>query len=213
MCGITRREDAAVAAEAGADALGFVLTPSPRRVTAEVVREIVRELPPHVLRVGVFVDEGPAEIARAAAAADVDRVQVHGDPDPILRDLLGARFVRAFRVHDENVLEAIRDSGENTFLLDAWSPDAPGGTGLTFDWSVARRAREWGRVILAGGLHAENVGRAIRDALPFGVDVSSGVEEEPGRKSAERIRAFVKAVRDADREISAAEAAEEGADR
>jgi phosphoribosylanthranilate isomerase len=212
MCGITRREDAELAAGAGVDALGFVLTPSPRRVTPEVVREIVRELPPQVLRFGVFVDEGPAEIARAAAAADIDRVQVHGDQDPVLRDLFGARLVRAFRVLDDDVLDAIRDSGESTFLLDTWSQDAPGGTGRTFDWGVARRAREWGRVILAGGLHAENVGQAIREARPFGVDVSSGIEEEPGRKSAERIRAFVSAVREADRAISVAPA-EEGTDR
>jgi len=121
--------------------------------------------------------------------------------------------VRAFRVRDAEVLSAIRDAGEATFLLDAWSGDAPGGTGRSFDWSIARLAAASGQVILAGGLHAGNVGQAIREARPFGVDVSSGIEDAPGRKDPDRIRAFVRAVRDADREVGAAGPAEEGADR
>ena len=119
----------------------------------------------------------------------------------MLRDLFGTRLLTAFRARDEGVLDTIRDEGAATFLLDAYSPDAPGGTGRAFDWALAARARELGRLILAGGLTAENVARAIRDVRPFGVDVSSGIEDAPGLKNAERMRAFVRAVRDADRAL------------
>lgn len=195
ICGITRPADARAAAEAGADAVGFILTPSPRRVTPEDARRIGRTLPPHVLRVGVFVDESPAEIARAVAGSEVDRVQVHSPPDPLLGDLFGPKVLRAFRARDEDVLDTIRDAGVDTFLLDTFAPDAPGGTGRTFDWRLAARARELGRLILAGGLTPENVDRALDEASPWGVDVSTGVEESPGVKDPERIRAFVAAVR------------------
>jgi phosphoribosylanthranilate isomerase len=206
ICGITRAEDAQAAAEAGVDALGFVLTPSPRRIPPARAREIAGLLPPHVLRVGVFVDEALDDVAAAVAAADVDRVQVHGAHGPALRERFESRLLRAFRARDENVVHAIREAGGGSFLLDAFSADAPGGTGRTFDWSLARRARALGRLILAGGLTPENVGRAVHEVEPFGVDVSSGVEESPGRKSAERIRAFVRAVREADRAREAAAA-------
>jgi phosphoribosylanthranilate isomerase len=202
ICGITRLEDAIEAAAAGADALGFVMTPSPRRIAPDAVRAIVRGLPPHVMRFGVFVGERPSDIVDAVAAADVDRIQLHADADPVLHDRFGARIVRAFRARDEGVLDAIRASGDTTFLLDTWSPEIPGGSGRTFDWRLARRASELGRLILAGGLRAENVSDAIRQVRPFGVDVSSGVEDEPGRKSATAIRAFVHAVREADRDAA-----------
>lgn len=202
ICGITRAEDAFRAVEAGADAVGFVFAPGPRTLEPATAREIVRGLPPLVLKVGVFVDGTPDRIARAVAESEVDRVQLHGSVDPALRDLVGPRVLRAFRARDERVVEAIRESGEKTFLLDAYAPDAAGGTGRTFDWSIARRARPLGRLVLAGGLTPENVARAIREVGPFGVDVSSGVEEAPGRKSPERIRAFVQAVREADRDVA-----------
>ena len=208
MCGVTRADDAQAAAAAGADALGFVMTPSPRRVSPVEVRKIIRALPPHVLRIGVFVDERAADIAEAAAVAEVDRVQVHRPEDPVLRDLLGPRLLVAFRARDEDVLDTIRDSGEGTFLVDAYSPHAPGGTGRAFDWSIARRASELGRLVLAGGLTPENVGRAIREVQPFGVDVSSGIEDAPGIKSVELMRAFVRAVREADAALRSAVAAE-----
>lgn len=201
MCGFTRPEDVRSAVDTGADALGFVLTPSPRRVTPALVRAIVRDLPPHVLRFGVFVDEGTAEIANAAAAADLDRVQIHRAEDPMLRDLFGTRLLVAFRARDDDVLSTIRDEGADTFLLDTYSPDAPGGTGKTFDWALATQARALGRLVLAGGLTPENVGRAVREVRPFGVDVSSGIEDAPGQKNAESMSAFVRAVRKADREL------------
>jgi len=199
ICGITRLEDGLGAVDAGADAVGFVFAESPRRVTAEQARSIVRELPLHVLRVGVFVHEVPADIARIVAAAELDRVQLHGFEEPMVRELVGTRVLRAFRARHDDVVEEIAASGENTFLLDAWSPDVAGGTGQRFDWELARRAAQHGRLILAGGLTPENVGKAIREVAPFGVDVSSGVESAPGRKDPDRMRAFVAAVRAADR--------------
>lgn len=203
ICGVTRIEDGVAAAAAGADAVGFVFAESPRRVTAERARLIVRELPPHVLRFGVFVDEEPSEIARIVAAAELDRVQLHGFEEPMVRELVGTRVVRAFRARYDDVLEEIAASGESTFLLDTWSAELPGGTGHRFDWSLARRAAPLGRLILAGGLTPENVGAAIREVAPFGVDVSSGVETSPGIKDPERVGEFVAAVRAADDKGSA----------
>jgi phosphoribosylanthranilate isomerase len=199
ICGITRLEDALAAVESDIDALGFLFAESPRRVSPDLVRAIARDLPPHVLRVGVFVDETPATIARVVATAELDRVQLHGFEEPMVRELTGTRVIKAYRARDESVLEEIRERAEDTFLLDTWSGSAAGGTGETFDWGIAKKACELGRLVLAGGLTAENVGTAIREVRPFGVDVSSGVEDAPGLKSAERMRAFVRAVRDADR--------------
>jgi phosphoribosylanthranilate isomerase len=199
ICGITRVADGVAAAEAGADAIGLVFAESPRRVSDTQARLIVRELPTHVLRIGVFVDEAPAEIARVVAAAELDRVQLHGFEDPMVRELAGTRVLRAFRARDEAVLEEIAASVEKTFLLDTWTPDVVGGSGKRFDWNVAREAATLGRLILAGGLTPENVDKAVREVRPFGVDVSTGVEEAPGLKDAQRIGAFVAAVRSADR--------------
>ncbi len=199
ICGLTRAEDVRAAAEAGVDAIGLVFAESPRRVTPEQARDLLRDLPPWILRIGVFVDETPSEIAAVVQSAEIDRVQIHGFEDPIVRELVGTRILRAFRARDPGVLQEIRDSAEATFLLDAWSPELAGGTGRTFDWELARGARELGNLILAGGLTPENVGDAVRDVRPFGVDVSTGVEESPGVKDANLIRAFVEAVRSADR--------------
>jgi phosphoribosylanthranilate isomerase len=204
ICGICRLEDGLAAAEAGADAIGFVFAESPRRIDAEAARTIARDLPPHVLRFGVFVDETPAEIARVVAAAELDRVQLHGFEEPMVRELVGTRVVKAFRARDESVIEEIAGWAVDTFFLDTWTPEAAGGTGRPFDWGVARRAAQLGRLILAGGLTPDNVGTAIQEVRPFGVDVSSGVEEFPGVKDARRIRDFVDAVRRADRERAGA---------
>ena len=183
------------------DAIGLVFAESPRRVDAEAARRIIRELPASVLRIGVFVDETPAEIARLVGAAGLDRVQIHGFEEPMVRELAGSRVVKAFRAQHEGVVEEIRASGERTFLLDSWSTRMAGGTGRTFDWAIARRAADVGQLILAGGLTPENVGDAVREVRPFGVDVSTGVEEAPGLKDPEKIRAFVAAVRAADAEV------------
>ncbi|MGQ0722212.1 MAG: phosphoribosylanthranilate isomerase [Candidatus Eiseniibacteriota bacterium] len=198
MCGLTRLEDALRCAEAGVDALGFVFAASPRRVTVEQAVAIIRELPPHILRFAVFVDETPAEIARVLAHTDVDRVQIHGFEEPTVHEVCGTRVVKVFRARDETVLREIEETRPAMFLLDTWRRDVAGGTGERFDWDIARRTRTLGRLVLAGGLTPENVGDAVRDVRPFGVDVSTGIETSPGVKDAAKIRAFVEAVRAAD---------------
>ncbi len=203
ICGIRRLEDGLAAAEAGADAVGFVFAESPRRIDPADARAIVRDLPPHVLRYGVFVDEAPAEIARVVSVAELDRVQLHGFEEPMIRELVGTRVVKAFRARDEAIVDEISAWAVNTFFLDTWSPEAAGGTGYTFDWNLARRAADLGNMILAGGLTSENVGQAIREVQPFGVDVSGGVEAGPGEKDPKLIRDFVEAVRAADRQKAA----------
>ena len=203
MCGMTRLEDLAVAAEVGVDAVGFMFAESPRRVTGATARFLVRDLPAQIMRFGVFVDENPAEVARVVAEAEIDRIQLHGFEEPMIRELVGTRVVKAFRARDESILEEIRMWRVQTFFLDTWRETAAGGAGRTGDWSLAKRAGELGRVILAGGLTPENVGRAIHEVQPFGVDVSSGIESAPGIKDPAKIRAFVEAVRAADRELSA----------
>jgi phosphoribosylanthranilate isomerase len=207
MCGMTRAEDALAAAEAGADAVGFVFAASPRKVEPRVARAIGRVLPPHVLRFGVFVDEAPATIGHVIEEAGLDRVQLHGFEEPMVREVAGTRMVKAFRVVDESVLAEIRSWSPDFFFLDTFSSRAPGGTGATFDWSIAKRAAGLGRLVLAGGLDPGNVGRAVREVRPFGVDVSSGVEDSPGRKNPEKMRAFVQAVREADRMLAREEQA------
>jgi phosphoribosylanthranilate isomerase len=198
MCGLTRLEDALACAEAGVDALGFVFAASPRRVTPEQAVAIIRELPPHILRFAVFVEETPAEIARVLQLTDVDRIQIHGFEEPTVHEVCGTRVVKVFRARDETVLPEIEESRPAMFLLDTWKRDAAGGTGERFDWAIAKRTRSLGRLVLAGGLTPDNVGDAIREVRPFGVDVSTGIETSPGVKNAAKIRAFIEAVRAAD---------------
>lgn len=206
LCGMTRAEDLAAAVEAGADAVGFVFAESPRRVTTDQARRLTRDLPPHILRFGVFVDQNPAEVARIVAATEIDRVQLHGFEDPMIRELIGTRVVKAFRARDAGIVEEIATWGENTFLLDAWNDNISGGSGTPFNADIAKQAARHGRMILAGGLTPANVGRAILDVRPFGVDVSSGLETSPGLKDPAKIRAFVEAVRAADVELAASHA-------
>ena len=181
VCGITRREDAVAAAEAGASALGFIFYPqSPRCVTPAQAAELGEGLP--VWKVGVFVDETPAAIETAIRAARLDIVQIYGDASPS-----GARVWRAFRVG--NSFDHSLAHGVEAVLLDG------ANNGSSFDWSLARNAAE--KVIVAGGLDASNVAEAIRTAQPWGVDASSRLETAPGIKDHEKVRAFVEAARKA----------------
>jgi phosphoribosylanthranilate isomerase len=200
---MTRAEDLEAAVDLGVDAIGLVFAESPRRLHADQARRLIRDLSPHVLRFGIFVDETPAEIARIVAATELDRVQLHGFEDPMVQELVGTRVVKAFRARDTGVLEEIATWGAQTFFLDTWSNTAAGGTGTTFDWSLAKRAAGLGRMILAGGLNPQNVAQAIREVRPFGVDVSTGVESSPGIKDPAKMRAFVEAVREADAALAA----------
>jgi phosphoribosylanthranilate isomerase len=199
VCGVTSPEDGVAAAEAGADAVGLVFWPeSSRAVTPDRARAISDALPPFVVRVGVFVDAGREEMARVAEAVGLDILQLHGGEEPDVFSGLPRRALKAVRVEDGFVPEdALRYEGMAAgLLLDASARSAPGGTGRTFEWSLARGVRERARfLVLAGGLTPSNVAAAIRAVRPHGVDVSSGVESAPGRKDPERVKAFLDAVR------------------
>jgi phosphoribosylanthranilate isomerase len=206
VCGITNLEDALAALAAGADALGFnFYRRSPRYIAPGEARRIISELPPAaVLCVGVFVNEdSPAALARMAAEASVAAVQLHGDETPAYCAALNEqRVIKALRVGKDFVPEHATEYGAESILLDAFSASARGGTGETFDWELARRTREVvAQLYLAGGLTVENVADAIAVVRPYAVDVCSGVEFAPGRKDAERMRAFVSAVRGAEKKL------------
>jgi phosphoribosylanthranilate isomerase len=204
ICGLTSVQDALVAAEAGADAVGFVFWPgSPRSVDAARAREIASALPPFVLRVGVFVDAAREEMERVAGEVGLDVLQLHGQEPPEVFATLSRRAIKAVRVGPGfQASEALRYLGRAAgLLLDTRlsGPDAPpGGTGQPFDWESVREVRErapW--LMLAGGLTPDNVARALTAVRPDAVDVSSGVESAPGRKDPARVRAFMEAVRKA----------------
>jgi phosphoribosylanthranilate isomerase len=204
ICGITRREDAQLAAELGAAALGFnFYPPSPRYIAPSSAAEIIGELPPFVMPVGVFADEASAEhVLGVAGEAGVAAVQLRGPGLPAFQGHLGEYpVILAVPVGDDFRPEGISRFQASAFLLDAHDPKLLGGTGKTFNWSLAREAKQYGTIILAGGLTPENVAQAIWEVRPYAVDVASGVESAPGVKDAAKLRAFFAAVKDADREI------------
>lgn len=198
ICGITRVEDALLAASLGAWAVGFVFHPaSPRRADPGRVLEITRALPPRVETVGVFVDLPVRGLLRLARAAGVRIAQLHGNEGPeALRELgkAGMRTLKALRLREPAQLEELgRFSPSEGFLLDAAVQGAHGGTGELADWKLAREARLRLRgrpLILSGGLRPGNVASAISEVRPWAVDVASGVEESPGVKCAEKLREF-----------------------
>jgi phosphoribosylanthranilate isomerase len=197
ICGITNAADALVAAEAGADAIGFVFCPSsPRCVSLETAGKVNRELPPSVMRVGVFVDAPEDLVWSAIRECRLNLLQFHGKEPPEDCVKFGVMSMKAFRVKDAASLEGVTEYPTDAWLLDAYAPDRAGGTGATFNWELAREAQRHGRpIFLAGGLTPENVTDAIRKVQPFGVDVSSGVEASPGRKDHAKVKAFVAAAK------------------
>src|SRR5215204_6228662 len=197
ICGITNLEDGQIAIEAGADALGFVFCDaSPRHVSIEDASAITRALPPAVVKVGVFVDAPEELVRRAIQQCGLNLLQFHGDESPDYCLQFGLMSMKAFRIRDQQSLLALKHYATHAWLLDAYAPDRLGGTGQTFNWEFASQAREYGRpIFLAGGLTAENVGDAVRQVQPYGVDVSSGVEAAPGRKDPHKVRAFIKAAK------------------
>jgi phosphoribosylanthranilate isomerase len=200
ICGITNLEDALAAVAAGADALGFnFYEKSPRYLTPEAARAVVREMPPEVLCVGVFVNESREAIESAVAESCVAAAQLHGDEPPEFCEGLSVKsIIKALRGREGFDAESATVYKTEAILLDAYDPRAWGGTGRTCDWESARRVREAvPRLYLAGGLTPENVADAIRAVGPYGVDVCGGVERAPGLKEHALVRKFVAAVRDA----------------
>jgi len=196
ICGITNLDDALVATELGADAVGFVFyEKSPRYINPKTAALIIRELPPFVATVGVFVNEPPERVVDVAREAGVGCVQLHGDETPEYCASLGLRAIKALRVKDASVLNMLRSYSVSGILLDTYRKGVPGGTGETFDWEIAAGAAGAGRIILSGGLTPENIREAIRKVGPYAVDVSSGVETSPGKKDHEKLRKFFEQVR------------------
>ena len=196
ICGMTNLEDTLLAAESGADAIGFIFyNESPRSISQKEVKEIVAQLPPFVETIGVFVNETSDKINRIAEQWRLTAVQLHGDESPAFCRRIKRRVVKAFRVKDAKSLKGITGYAVSGFLLDSYNDGSRGGTGHIFDWNLALRAKKQGPVILAGGLNQYNVYTAIHRVRPYGVDVCSGVEKSAGVKDPQKIREFVKAVR------------------
>src|SRR5690349_23957241 len=184
ICGITNLDDGMAAATAGADALGFVFCEtSPRCLSISAAARIVKELPPFIIKVGVFVNAPEDFVIRAVGACGLSLLQFHGDEPPEYCVQFGVMSMKAFRIRDASSLERLKDYPTDAWLLDAYVADKLGGTGETFDWERAVEAKRFGRpVFLAGGLTPENVAEAVRHVRPYAVDVSSGVEASPGKK-------------------------------
>ncbi len=199
ICGITALSDALCAAEAGADALGFVFYDrSPRYVPIAAAAAIIRQLPPWILKVGVFVNAPEDLVVQAARECGLTLLQFHGEEPPEYCLQFGLMSMKAFRVHTADSLEVLPTYLTDAWLLDAYVAGQPGGTGAVFDWDLATQARALGRpIFLAGGLTPENVSEAVRRVRPFGVDVSSGVEASPGRKDHDKVKAFIRAAKEA----------------
>jgi phosphoribosylanthranilate isomerase len=196
VCGITNLEDARAAVEAGADALGFnFYRRSARYIEPSSARRIIEQLPREILSVGVFVNEsGPEEVARIADEAHVEAVQLHGDETPAYCRALKSRYViKALRVDQEFAPERAAEYESDAILLDAFDARERGGTGRVLDWELARRVRELvPKLFLAGGLSPDNVAQAIAKVGPYAVDACSLLEDTPGHKNHQRLRAFIK---------------------
>jgi phosphoribosylanthranilate isomerase len=196
ICGLTRPEDAVLAAELGAWALGVIFAPeSPRRLGVEQAAVVLAAAPGSVERVGVFVNADPREIAAAVAACSLTAVQLHGEESPgeclEVQKRTGALVIKAFRVADAESLTGVVQFDTDYILLDTYHPERRGGSGEVFDWSLAAALPEGdrtGRLILSGGLNPDNITRAASAVRPFALDVSSGVESAPGIKDPEKLR-------------------------
>lgn len=197
ICGITRYEDARVAASLGIDALGFIFyRQSPRYISPLDAAGIIKKLPPFISKVGVFVDETPQRVLEAAQISGIDTIQLHGDESPEYCAAMTLPVIKAFSVHDDfdpSALSAYKTAG---YLLDTWDPERKGGSGRTFDWDRAIKACEvCDTIILSGGLGPSNIREAIETVRPYAVDLNSGVEISPGIKNPYKMREAAEIVR------------------
>lgn len=196
ICGITSVRDALAACELGADAIGLVFSGSPRKVSLNAAAEIAGRVSPFVTVVGVFVNEEREFVSRALEQCPLDLVQLHGDESPEYCLSFPGRVIKSFRIAEAGDISPVSSFSVRAALFDSRVRGAFGGTGKAFDWKVAGDVtRLQLPVILAGGLNADNVVRAIEIVRPYAVDVSSGVEEEPGKKDYARMKEFMQRVR------------------
>jgi len=192
ICGITNLDDALDAIKYGADAVGFIFhKESPRYISPEDASLIVQKLPKHITKIGVFVDSSRREIEAVLRTSSLSAIQLHGDQHP--EDCTGydVAVIKAFHVGENFDLTQLGLFEVQAILLDTLRPGKPGGTGETFDWNVAVQAKQYGKLLLSGGLTAKNIEDAIRFVRPYGVDVSSGVEKSPGKKDPVKVREFI----------------------
>ncbi len=196
ICGVRNEKEALMAVEGGAEAVGFILTESHRRILPEKASNICKVIPPFVSKVGVFVDEDPGLVKEIAEECRLDILQFHGQEPP--SSLIGfkQKVIKAFALKGEESLDNIYryESTVHAWLLDAYAPGKPGGTGRTFNWSLVNKIIRKKPIILAGGLTEENILQALKEVRPFAVDVSSGVETE-GEKDCGKIINFINKVR------------------
>src|SRR3972149_6066054 len=184
ICGITNLEDALAAAEAGADALGFVFYPeSPRFIDPGKARAIIAKLPVFITSVGVFVDESEDLIRRIIREGGIQILQFHGSESPVLCTRFREKVIKAIRIKDEESISEMQMYDVDTFLLDTYLDCAKGGTGKTFNWKYAEMAKKNGRIIWSGVLNPSNMGNAVRKLKPTGFDVPGGLEIAPGKKA------------------------------
>ena len=198
ICGITNLEDALLATEMGADALGFIFAESPRQITPINAKAIIHILPPLIKTIGVFVNEEPARIKEIKSFCGLDLIQLHGKESPkTCRDLM-PYSIKAFRIQNEWDIRSIKryQGVVRAILLDTFQKGKAGGTGKTFDWSLAVKAKGTGLpIILSGGLGPENIQEAISTVKPYAVDVNSGIEKRPGKKDPVLMKNLMKKIK------------------
>jgi len=191
ICGITNEEDALLAVKLGADALGFIFAPSPRRITPQEAKRIIDILPPFIDRVGVFVNEEISRVKGIAQFCSLTTLQFHGDESPWYCSQFPQKVIKSFSVRNE-IPQRIFEYRVDAYLLDTFCEKKRGGTGRAFNWEIARKVVELNfPLILSGGLTPHNVKDAVKKVRPYAVDVGSGVEDYPGKKSKEKLREFI----------------------
>ncbi|MDG5816268.1 phosphoribosylanthranilate isomerase [Chitinispirillales bacterium ANBcel5] len=198
FCGITRYEDAKIAVNLGANALGFIFYPSsPRYVHPAQALKIIKQLPPFISKVGVFVNEEIDTVRRIVKEFGIDAVQLHGSETPeYCNSLCTVPVIKSFSVQPDSDVTPLSNYDVSAFLLDTWDPECHGGSGKTFDWSIAKNACNcYQNVILAGGLGPSNIAEAVLAVEPYAVDVNSGVEISPGVKNPVKMREVMKTIR------------------
>ncbi len=196
ICGITNLQDALLASELGADALGFIFYPGSKRfIEPDRASEIISSLPPLITTVGVFVNQSREDIETVRDKTGIDLVQLHGDETPEFCTGLPFKTVKALRIKERSDMARVELYPLQAILFDKYSEDAYGGTGESFTWAWLQDLKANKSIILSGGLTPDNVGEAIKTVGPYAVDVSTGVEDSPGKKSAHKMRKFIEAVR------------------
>ena len=196
ICGITNLKDALLASELGADALGFIFYPESKRYIApEAASEIISSLPPYLTTVGVFVNESVDGINSVRDKTGISLVQLHGDEAPGFCTGLPFKAVKVIRVKGPSDIERVELYPQEAILFDKYSDAEYGGTGESFSWDLISGLKTNKKIILSGGLTPENVGEAVKQVSPYAVDVSTGVEDSPGKKNEDKMRKFIQAVR------------------